>query len=66
MVFFFARLNLKMEAMFLRNIGWLSTATQRYVPEDSAFHNHRCENLSSTDKVVHCDQDSATDSTLPV
>jgi hypothetical protein len=33
--------------MFLRNVGWLSTVYMRYIPEDSTFHNHRCEYLKS-------------------
>jgi hypothetical protein len=33
--------------IFLRNIGWLSMATLRYIPEDSILHNHCCENLKS-------------------
>jgi hypothetical protein len=37
---------LKMEAMFLRNVGWQRT-TRCYIPEESTLHNHRCENLKS-------------------
>jgi hypothetical protein len=32
---------------FLRNVGWLSTTTRRYISEVRALHNHRCENLKS-------------------
>jgi hypothetical protein len=34
--------------MFLRNVGSLSTDTQRYISEDSTLHGHRCENLNSS------------------
>jgi hypothetical protein len=33
--------------MFLWNVGWLSTTTWRYIPEDWSVHNHHCENLKS-------------------
>jgi hypothetical protein len=40
-------LTLKMEAMFLRNVGWISMDSRRYIPEDSTLHNLRCQNLKS-------------------
>jgi hypothetical protein len=40
-------LTLKMEAMFLQNIGWLSTDYTALYPKDRTLHNHWCENLKS-------------------
>jgi hypothetical protein len=33
--------------MFLRNVGWLSTAYSALYPRDRTLHNHRSENLKS-------------------
>jgi hypothetical protein len=35
--------------MFIRNVCWPS---REYTPEDSALHNHRCENLKSYRKTL--------------
>jgi hypothetical protein len=36
-----------MEAMFLRNVGWVSKDYMAHIPEDNIVHDDRCENLKS-------------------
>jgi hypothetical protein len=33
--------------IFLRNLGWSSTSTRRYMLEERTLNNHRCDNLKS-------------------
>jgi hypothetical protein len=36
----------EIEAMFLRNVGWISL---NYIPEEMFLHNYRCEDDTRTE-----------------